>query len=315
MADLTEGQLLMTAVAALGIGKKPNGALQAIKESNYLPGIDQSSVKEHTGGLLDIDACYVAETASTIILAFRGTLGKDTDFFKNLTAALDWLNDFNANPTSAAPAIPYGMVHSGFYTSVTNLAPAFTADIIGRLVRNKKKVVITGYSKGAGMAPLAACLLRSSGVIADEVHLYEPPRCGDVNFKLAYDPIFPNTTRYEYQDDLVPHTPPSPFEMALLDQSSSIAAILNLLYPDHDSWNYCSVGKLQFVDWENQIRPDSNSVDFIPDDLAKQRLQHLQVDFATNNTAHLKDHMLNGHLFQVLAKGAIYPTWVDGPSS
>lgn len=32
MADLTEGQLLMTAAAALGIGKKPNGALQAIQD-------------------------------------------------------------------------------------------------------------------------------------------------------------------------------------------------------------------------------------------------------------------------------------------
>jgi hypothetical protein len=303
----------MTAVAAMGIGKKTNGALQAIKDSNYLSEIDPASVKEHTGGLLGVDACYVAETASTIILAFRGTLGAGSDFFQDLTSLIDWLNDFNAEPVSAAPAIPYGQVHSGFYASVSNLAPAFTLDILGRLIRNKKKVVLTGYSKGAGMAPLAACLLRSSGIIVDEVHLYEPPRCGDVNFKLAYDPIFPNTTRYEYQDDLVPHTPPSPFEMALLDSSSSVAGILHALYPDHDSWNYCSVGKLQFVDWENQIRPDSNSVDFIPDDLAKQRLQHLQDDFATSSKAHLGDHMLNGHLFQVLAKGATYPTWVDGP--
>lgn len=305
----------MTAVAALGIGKRTNGALQAIKDSNYLPEIDPGSVKEHTGGLLGVDACYVAETASTIILAFRGTLGKGSDFFQDLTSALDWLNDFNANPTSAAPAIPYGKVHSGFYTSVSNLAPAFTLDIIGRLVRKKKKVVITGYSKGAGMAPLAACLLRSSGVLADEVHLYEPPRCGDVNFKLAYDLTFPNTTRYEYQDDLVPHTPPSPFEMALLDKSSSIAGILHLLYPDHDSWNYCSVGKLQFVNWESQIQSDSSSVDLIPDDLAKQRLQHLQADFASNSKAHLKDHELNGHLFRVLAQGATYPAWVDLPGS
>jgi rubredoxin len=198
---------------------------------------------------------------------------------------------------------------------VSNLAPFFISDIIKRRVQSKKKVLITGYSKGAGMAPLAAVLLRNSNVIADEVHLYEPPRCGDVNFMLAYNLAFPRTIRYEYQDDLVPHTPPTAIEMALLDSSSAIAGILNLLYPDHDSWNYASVGKLLFVNWgppTPQIVPDS-------DDLEKQRMQHLADDFAQSSLAPLQDHGLNGHLFDTLMQafscGCTYPTWVDDPTS
>jgi dienelactone hydrolase len=208
-------------------------------------------------------------------------------------------------------------VHSGFYESVSNLAFFFITDIIIRWVKSnkKKKIVITGYSKGAAMAPLAAVLLRNKNVPVDEVHLYEPPRCGDVNFALAYNLAFPNTTRYEYQDDLVPHTPPTPIEMAILDSSSAIKGILHTLYPDADSWNYLPVGTLQFVNWD---QPDPAIVSD-SDDLEKQRLQHLADDFAQSSQAPTQDHALNGHLFDVLMKkfscDCAYPTWVDGPTS
>src|SRR5688572_1114177 len=174
--DFNETQLLTTAAAALAIGK-PGGATGAIRDSNCLSNT-LSSVREYTAGVEGIDACYVAESASSIILAFRGTLGQGTDIFQDLIAFLDWLNDFNAKPIQA-PEIPIGNVHAGFYQSVSNLRSAFVKDIRERLARGKKKVIITGYSKGAGMAPLAACILRNSGINTDEVHLYEPPRCGD----------------------------------------------------------------------------------------------------------------------------------------
>jgi len=320
-SDLNEAQLLMTAVAALGIGKHDpqnpdiKGAQGVIDNSNCF-GSALSSVQEHTAGIGAIDACYVAETEASIILAFRGTLGWGTNVLQNLTTFLDWLNDFNAEPRTASD-IPLGKVHSGFYQSVSNLAPFFIPDILNRWLKSnkKKKVVITGYSKGAGMAPLAAVLLRNKNIPVDEVHLYEPPRCGDFNFMLAYNVAFPKTTRYEYQDDLVPHTPPTAIEMALLDSSSAIAGILHLLYPDHDSWNYAPVGKLQFVDWTTpkpQIVSDS-------DDLEKQRMLHLTDDFAQSSMAPIQDHGLNGHLFDALMQafscGCTYPTWVDDPTS
>lgn len=302
-SDLNEAQLLTTAVAALAIGKT-DGAKGAITASKCLDTIDLSSVREFTAGINGMDACYVAETANTIILAFRGTLGKGTDFFQDLTSFLDWLNDFNAEPRTAQD-IPYGKVHSGFYQSVSNLAPSFIADVILRRVWSKKKLVITGYSKGAGMAPLAAVLLRNSGVIADEVHIYEPPRCGDFNFTLAYNLAFPSTTRYEFQDDLVPHTPPTPLEMAILDSSSAIKGILKTLYPDYATWNYFPVGTLHFVNWDDQIVADS-------DDVEKQRLSHLATDFAQSSMSPLEDHALNGHLFNALMAAdkcnGVYPS-------
>lgn len=319
--DLNEAQLLMTAVAALGIGKQDpqnqaiRGAQGVISNSKCLNNV-LSAVQEYTAGPgvdqgYGMDACYVAETASSIILAFRGTLGQGTDIFQDLISFLDWLNDFNAEPIQA-PEIPIGRVHSGFYQSVVNLKSYFINDIRGRLARGKKKVVITGYSKGAGMAPLAACILLNSGIHTDEVHLYEPPRCGDGFFATAYSQFVGNTTRYEYQDDLVPHTPPTGLELAILDKDSVLKAILHTLYPDIDSWNYSPVGDLKFVNWDNQVVSES-------DDLEKQRMQHLASDFANNPKAPLLDHQLNLHLFTVLMKACscdcTYPTWVDGPGT
>lgn len=291
--ELNENQILMACMVAHGIGK-PEGAagVKGIDCLGFLPG----SIKEHVSGIDKIDACYVAETAGSIILAFRGTDGMPTKgqpFAQNLHAALDWLNNLKAEPI-VAPGFP-GKVHKGFHHSVTDLEQAgFVEDIRARLSHGKKQLVVTGYSKGAALAPLASWLLRSRGITVDEVHFYEPPRCGDADFAKAFNEAFPLAIRYEYQDDIVPHVPPTQSEFAVLDKSTLLAGILLAMYPDYQSWNYVPVGTLRFANWDNNFVPDSQALEI-------KRMAMIAEGFAKQpHNLPFLDHLPNGHLFDVV---------------
>lgn len=290
--DLNENQILMAAVVSHGIGK-PGGAggMPGISCLGLLPG----TLKEHVAGIDQIDACYVAETSRSIILAFRGTDGLPWGGTppQNLHAALDWLNNFKAEPV-AAPGFP-GKVHTGFHRSLTNLAATgFVDDVKARLGQGDKQLVVTGYSKGAAVAPLAGWLLRNHGVAVDELHIYEPPRCGDAEFARAFDAAFPRTLRYEYQDDIVPHVPPTPDELEVLDRSTLLAAILAAVYPDYQTWNYAPVGTLQFANWDNEFVRNSKP-------LEAKRMAKLAVALAQPpHTAPFVEHLPKGHLFDVV---------------
>jgi triacylglycerol lipase len=290
--DLNENQILMAAIVSMGIGKQGGAeGVPGIGCIGLLPG----TLKEHVAGIDQIDACYVAETSQSIILAFRGTDGLPWGGKppQNLHAALDWLNNFKAEPI-AAPGFP-GKVHTGFHRSVTNLAAAgFVDDVKARLATSKKQLVVTGYSKGAALVPLASWLLRNNSIKVDELHFYEPPRCGDAEFARAFDQAFPRAVRFEYQDDIVPHVPPTPDEFELLDKSTLLAAILQAVYPDYLTWNYKPVGTLQFANWDNQFVHDSKPLEV-------KRLAKLAAALAQPpHTAPFSDHMPKGHLFDVV---------------
>lgn len=290
--ELNENQIMMACLVAHGIGK-PGGAagVQGIECLEILP----DSLKEYVSGIDKIDACFVAETAGSIIVAFRGTdglpwHGKPPE---NLHAALDWLNNFKAEPI-VAPGFP-GKVHAGFHHSIIDLDKAgFVDDIKTRLTQRKKQLVVTGYSKGAALAPLASWLLRERGIGVDELHFYEPPRCGDAVFAKAFADAFPSAVRYEYQDDIVPHVPPTASEIEVLDKSTLLAAVLKVLYPDYLTWSYTPVGTLRFANWNNEFVPDSTALEL-------ERMAKLAAAFAQPpHTTPFVDHMPKGHLFDVV---------------
>jgi hypothetical protein len=173
------------------------------------------------------------------------------------------------------------------------------------VAQRKKTLVVTGYSKGGALAPLAAWLLNNNGIKVDEVHIYEPPRCGDSTFVNAFNAAFPNTVRYEYVDDLVPHMPPSKDEWtglvgALTDQNDFIK-LMRQVYKGIDSWDYAGVGTLQYVIYladKNQyvITPQPGELEKIIDVV---RMEALANDFKSGNVP-LKEHDPNGHLFDVV---------------
>lgn len=151
-SELSEDQILAAGIIAIGVGQ---GGPQRVKYGDCV-GLLSETVKEYTAGGdggCGVDACYVAETAGSIVVAFRGTLMPtfQGDVTYDVNAVLDCFNNLRAKPISTAE-FP-GKVHEGFYTSVKNLlTTGFVQDVKARQQAQKKALVVTGYSKGAALA-------------------------------------------------------------------------------------------------------------------------------------------------------------------
>ncbi|HZZ89131.1 MAG TPA: lipase family protein [Caulobacteraceae bacterium] len=203
-----------------------------------------------------IDAALVAETETEVILAFRGTepLGGIS-----LRTFLDWLNDINA-PLVTAPG-QAGSVHSGFVHALDMLWSWITAELAK--LDPEKPLCITGHSKGGAMAHLAAARLAAEGR-QPTVCTFEAARCGDQAFSDRYAKLVPNSVRYEFQDDIVPHLPPDALVANVLKNVPLLGLLLKQI-----SLGYVPVGRLRFIDWDGEIVPDSPT-------LEAQRQKHLQ---------------------------------------
>ena len=252
-------------------------------------GFIKNSVVTFTAGTKEIDACYVADTADSVILAFRGTsLGTDQQAF------VDWLNNFLAKPVEI-DGIP-GELHDGFSDSVQRLWDQGFQNEVEKRMAGGKPLIITGYSKGAALAPIAAAFLKEKkNIEADSMNIYifEPPRPGNAKFAKYFNNTFPGTVRYEYQDDIVPHVPPIETVSDLLAEIPFLGNILDK-FVDIDEWNYKSVGKLKFVNWKNKI------VDSSPF-LSWYRYSHLVELIITGEPEEMfLDHLPQERLYPVL---------------
>ena len=209
-----------------------------------------------------IDQCLIgtlngpAPAPKSIVLAFRGTVGN---------WASDWLNDSEAVlvPFTRIPSV---LVHKGFNDSVESFFGQGIVRIIkARLKENPgARLYITGHSKGGALAYVGALLLRTmhpdipvAGVIT-----FEAPRPGHPSFVKAYNDAKIDTLRYEFQNDIVPHLPPSgDFAKSLeilLAKSPVVAAALSFLYPRSVfGFTYEQVGALRFINWSGSIVEDS----------------------------------------------------------
>lgn len=203
-------------------------------------------------GQKHIDACYVGETGDSVILAFRGTLPPNVndgiDAFQ--TSLLDWLNDADAELVTAPDSIR-GNVHKGFRDALDFL----WKDILATLNKvhpkeDSRKFYVTGHSKGGAVAYLAAMRAAKAGIKPDGVYTYAAARCGSGDFASDCQNELDDLWRFEYQNDLVPHLPPS------FDLLSVVAQALPRLQ-GLVTTGYESVGALEFIDWDNRIIGDS----------------------------------------------------------
>ncbi len=236
-----------------------------------------------------IDACYFAETQDKVFLVFRGTMpptdiNNGNDF---LRVIMDWLNDAELEQRQGA-YLP-GKVHKGFLDSLNNLWPGISTFKLSDALQAHKKLYITGHSKGGGLAFLAAArLLREKSILPTGVYTYAAPRVGNQEFALGYDSqLQALTTRYEYQDDIVPHLPIQTglwlHTLVNTQQlTGKLSGLLNingmLIKNNFDALlsrlqqiqkkiadhtlsleNYVSVGNLQFINWDNPPALDADS--------------------------------------------------------
>jgi hypothetical protein len=248
--------------------------------------------KEFTAGTAKMDACYVGETTDNVILAFRGT---STDFKDTpIRVIADWLNDFLAKPIEIE-GIP-GQLHEGFTSSVERLWDKGFSQEVQERIKGGKNLIVTGYSKGAALAPIAAIFLKEKLNINPKnmfVCVFEAPRPGNPKFARYFNGVFPDTLRYAYQDDLVPHLPPVRIVSRLISEIPWIGEILEK-YDDIDDWNYKSVGNLKYVDWDNNIVDGSAKI-------TVERISHLiKLTLKGDFLDSIKEHMPCGHIYNVI---------------
>jgi hypothetical protein len=197
-----------------------------------------------------INAVLVGETTAEIIVAYRGT--EPFDSIDHQRMVMDWLTDLD-DPAVNAPNVP-GSVHQGFSHACNELW-AWVLAQVQALPTATKPLYVTGHSKGGALANIAAVKLVAAG-LTPFVCTFEGARAGDQAFADGYATLVLHSTRYEYQDDIVPHLPPDLGFVTAFRDVPGLASILSTFIP-----TYVPVGDLRFVNWQGQIVPDSPALE------------------------------------------------------
>lgn len=197
-----------------------------------------------------INAVLVGETASEIIVAYRGT--EPFDSLDHQRMVMDWLRDLD-DPVINAPNVP-GSVHQGF-SHACNQLWSWTLAQVQALPTARKPLFVAGHSKGGALANIAAVKFVAAG-LTPFVCTFEGARAGDQAFAEGYARLVHHSTRYEYQDDIVPHLPPDLGFQTAFRNLPLINHALSSLIP-----TYVPVGDLRFVNWQGQIVPDSPALE------------------------------------------------------
>lgn len=193
----------------------------------------------------DIDACFVGTTDAGVVVGFRGTVPLTFEspeaFWQSL---LDLLNDADLRLCDLE-GVP-GRVQRGMARSVLALWDPLV-EAIDAATRPGQALYLAGHSKGGSLAALAALrLLEMRGQGPTAVFPIANLKVGDADFVSAYDERLPQSYRYAYQNDIVPHLPLAP----------ELAERLGDLLGDADlqRWDrYEHTKTLQFINWNDAI--------------------------------------------------------------
>lgn len=131
---------------------------------------------------------------SPAIVAFRGT---EPDKLR------DWITDVNARQMRWA----FGRVHAGFFRSVDNVLEELWPIVID-LAAAGHALHLTGHSKGAAEATVAAARLCAANVPVAGLCTFGSPRVGDARFAAWMDASLPFAIRrFVHNNDLVARLP------------------------------------------------------------------------------------------------------------
>jgi hypothetical protein len=202
------------------------------------------------GGLLQVDACLVGETADGIVVAFRGTLPLDKPSFPTLS---DWALDFQAIPVQR-PGFP-GSVHQGFSDALSALWPGLSAEVTRQRATATVALplLVTGHSKGGAVASLAAWNFQQNAGVPVKVVTFAAAKPADSAFRTSYQAAGIDHTRYEYDDDIVPHLPLS--TGGLIEVLSRIPLLAHEVR-GLQAFDYQQVGTLLYINGNRRIVVD-----------------------------------------------------------
>lgn len=205
-------------------------------------------------GVGRINAALVATADFGVVVAFRGTLppiaGKPP-----LQVIRDWVQDAEVE-LELGDKLP-GQVHHGFLGALDSLWQDVSTAVCAQLKGSRvQKLYVTGHSKGGAMAHLAAARFAMSGIVSGDaiaVSTFEGAMPGNGDFASSYARLVPDATRYEFQDDLVPHLPPSIAGRELLRGLPGLEDVVKLT----DDYSYDHAGTLAFIDGSGSFVGDS----------------------------------------------------------
>jgi hypothetical protein len=269
---------------------------------------DSPGHAHQAAGRYGIDAFLYEETAEAAILAFRGTLPLRLSAEPARVGRVlgDWLNNVRSSLVDGSPYGLPGYVHDGYADSLENLwnSPHGLSRLLGRIAEataSGKRLLVTGHSKGGALALLAALRLartREPGLMPAGVVTFGAPRAGNAAFAEAFGQAFPTAAwRYEFQDDPVPHLPPS--ESAWFALREAFDHVLRSAAKSGWSWSavgvlanflanvggYESAGRLLFIDWDGRPREEETPA------LRTERLERLARILARSPAELNRDHL------------------------
>lgn len=255
-APTVEGKLICACNCAYDI--IGTGVLPTDPANMYYVGAGFGSTPSAFVDSTKIHAGLVADTPDAVVLALRGTLPFNITDRESLE---DWVNDFAMRPVQPAwlPAGSSAGVHQGFLAALEDLVGQGMQDKVTSLLPpgTGKKLLITGHSKGGGVAALAALRLWITARIPSVVVTFAAPHAGDAAFADLYGNAGIVHTRYEFQDDIVPQVPVA--IGGILAQLENVPFAGNLL-PGLRQYDYEPVGQLRFINWSNQVVDDSRGL-------------------------------------------------------
>jgi hypothetical protein len=202
-----------------------------------------------------INAALVGVTPTEIVVAFRGTEPIDV---ANWDAFIDSVDDWVHDGEADLVKVPYcgGQVHRGFSGALETVWSGVANAVRQQLSAKRLPVVVTGHSKGGALATLAAIRLRSEGVTTPlAVYTYGSPRVGDTPFSTSFNAVI-SQWRFENDNDLVPHLPPTAQLLAFLGRVDQRLSGLVARAYDH-------AGVLEYLDSQGQLTEGNaeNSLD------------------------------------------------------
>jgi hypothetical protein len=149
-----------------------------------------------------LDAGYIAEYESEIIISFRGTDGLD-----------GWASDFDAYPLEDG-----GIIHDGFYDGwepfkieVDRYLRASFGITGNDFSGIAKAVYCTGHSRGGALATLCARHLAKNRRLPCSCISFGAPAQGLAKYRDEFDLLPINHSRVVHGYDIVPTMPPAAF--------------------------------------------------------------------------------------------------------
>ena len=206
--------------------------------------------KTFARGIDRINSVLVGTADFGVVVAFRGTLPPHTNP-DPLQTIRDWVQDLECE-LDAGAKLP-GLVHHGFLGALDSLWPDLGPEVLAQLQASPvKKLYVTGHSKGGAMAHLAAARFAMTSTISGSgivVRTFEGAMPGNDDFATTYARLVPDVVRYEFQDDVVPHLPPSVAGRSLLRGLPGFEQVVALAA----DYSYAHAGVLSFVDWNGDF--------------------------------------------------------------